>query len=155
MKRMALVIRDDAYDRLYTPLTFADVAAQQNVEIDILFGLWAVRVLTEQGAKAVKIDGRHAAEEEGFKDRLRRDGDPLAIPDFIRLVKRTGNVRSTGGSHIRGGRVGAHPRGGWHCGLARVPGTEGDQGRSLSVFLMGPSNPGQGAVAFNTPPTSV
>ena len=96
MKRMALVIRDDAYDRLYTPLTFADVAARQNVEIDILFGLWAVRVLTEQGAKAVKIDGRHAAEEEGFKDRWRRDGDPLAIPDFIRLVKRTGNVRFYG-----------------------------------------------------------
>ncbi len=54
MKRMTLAIRDDAYDRLYTPLTFADIAARQNVEIDIMFGLWAVRVLTKQGAKAVK-----------------------------------------------------------------------------------------------------
>lgn len=96
MKRMTLAIRDDADDRLHTPLTFADVAARQNVEIDIMFGLWAVRVLTEQGVKAVKIDRRHAAEEEGFKDRLRRDGDLLAIPDFIGLVKRTGNGRFYG-----------------------------------------------------------
>ncbi|MBE9169319.1 hypothetical protein IQ238_17935 [Pleurocapsales cyanobacterium LEGE 06147] len=73
MKRMAIVIRDDGYDRLYTPLTFAYVAA-----------------------KAVKIDRQHAAEEDWFKDRLRRDGDPLAIHDFIKLVKRTGNVQFYG-----------------------------------------------------------
>ena len=96
MKRMAIVIRDDAYDRLFTPLTFAYVAAKQGVEVDILFVLWAVRVLTEKGAGAVRIDGRHAAEEEWFKDRLRRDGDPVEILDFLRLVKETGNARLYG-----------------------------------------------------------
>jgi peroxiredoxin family protein len=96
LKRMAIVVRDDGYDRLYTPLTFAYVAAKQGVEVDILFVLWAVQVLTEQGAKAVKIDRQHATEEEWFKDRLRRDGAPLAIHDFIKLVKRTGNVRFYG-----------------------------------------------------------
>lgn len=96
MKRMAIVIRDDAYDRLYTPLTFAYVAAKKGIEVNILFVLWAVRVLTEQGAKAVKIDRQHVAEEDWFKDRLRRDGDPLAIHDFIKLVKRTGNVQFYG-----------------------------------------------------------
>ena len=96
MKRMAIVIRDDGYDRLYTPLTFAYVAAKQGVEVDILFVLWAVRVLTEKGAKAVKIDPQHAAEEEWFKARVQRDGDPLEIHDFIKLVKRTGNVRFYG-----------------------------------------------------------
>lgn len=92
MKRLAIVVRDDAYDRLYTPLTFAYVAASKGIAVDILFVLWAVRVLTEKGAKAVKIDSRHAAEEEWFKDRVRRDGDPLDIYDFIKLVKKTGNA---------------------------------------------------------------
>jgi len=96
MKRMAIVIRDDAFDRLYTPLTFAYVAATQGVEVDILFVLWAVRVLTEQGAKAVKIDRQHAAEEEWFKDKLQSDGDPVGIYDFIKLVKQTGNVKFYG-----------------------------------------------------------
>jgi peroxiredoxin family protein len=96
MKKMAIVIRDDAYDRLYTPLTFAYLAAKKGIEVNILFVLWAVRVLTEQGAKAVKMDRQHAAEEDWFKERLRRDGDPLEIHDFIKLVKRTGNVRLYG-----------------------------------------------------------
>ena len=96
MKRLAIVIRDDAYDRLYTPLTFAYVAAKRGVEVDILFVLWAVRVLTEQGARAVRIDPQHAAEEAWFMDRLRRDGDPLEILDFIKMVKDTGHARLYG-----------------------------------------------------------
>jgi peroxiredoxin family protein len=93
---MAIVVRDDAYDRLYTPLTFAYVAASKGVEVDILFVLWAVRVLTEQGARNVAIDPQHAADESWFKERLKRDGDPLAIGDFIKLLKQTGNVRCYG-----------------------------------------------------------
>ncbi len=96
MKRMAIVVRDDGYDRLYTPLTFAYVAAKQGVEVDLLFVLWAVRVLTEEGARSVKIDRQHAADEEWFKDRVRRDNDPLQIHDFIKLIKRTGWARFYG-----------------------------------------------------------
>jgi peroxiredoxin family protein len=96
MKRLAIVVRDDAYDRLFTPLTFAYVAAKQGVEVDLLFVLWAVRVLTEKGAKAVKIDCQHTADDEWFKERLQRDGDPLEILDFIRLVKNTGHARFYG-----------------------------------------------------------
>jgi peroxiredoxin family protein len=96
MKRLAIIIRDDAFDRLYTPLTFAYVAAKQGVEVDILFVLWAVRVLTEEGARAVRIDPLHAADEAWFRDRLRQDGDPDSILDFIRLVKQAGTVRLYG-----------------------------------------------------------
>lgn len=96
LKRLAIVVRDDACDRLYTPLTFAYVAASKGAQVDILFVLWAVRVLTEQGAKGLTIDPLHAADEEWFKERLRRDGDPLAIIDFIKMLKQTGKVRLYG-----------------------------------------------------------
>jgi peroxiredoxin family protein len=96
LKRLAIVVRDDAFDRLYTPLTFAYVAATKGVQVDILFVLWAVRVLTEQGARNVKISPQHASEGEWFKEKLRRGGDPLAIYDFIKLLKQTGNIRLYG-----------------------------------------------------------
>jgi predicted peroxiredoxin len=68
----------------------------KGVEVDILFVLWAVRVLTERGAEEVQIAPQHAKEDEWFKDRLRRDGDPLAINDFLKMVKHTGHARFYG-----------------------------------------------------------
>jgi peroxiredoxin family protein len=96
LKRLAIVVRDEAYDRLYTPLTFAYVAATKGVEVDILFVLWAVRVLTEHGAKSVNISPQHASEAEWFRERIRRDGDPTTINDFMKQLKRTGHVHFYG-----------------------------------------------------------
>ena len=93
IQRLAIIIRDDAFDRLLTPLTFAWEMGRKGVEVDVLFVLWAVRVLTVDGVREVKIDPRYADRETWLRERLARDGDPLEIHEFLKLVHSTGHVR--------------------------------------------------------------
>jgi peroxiredoxin family protein len=93
MNRLAMVVREDSYDRLLTPLTFAWFAAEEGIEVDVLFVLWAARVLTEDGARSVTIEGRHADEADALKRRMSDTGEPTEIHDYLRMLKRTGKVR--------------------------------------------------------------
>jgi peroxiredoxin family protein len=96
LSHLAIVIREDAYDRVLTPLTFAYTQAIAGVEVDVLFTLWAVRLLTPEGLAQVRMSPGHEREEKWLKERLERDGDPLEIADFLKLVKSTGKVRLHG-----------------------------------------------------------
>lgn len=92
MKSMAIVVRDDAYDKILTPLAFAYLQAAEGTKVDMLFVNWAVKALTEAGARSLKVDGRHADEDEWVRQQVANAGLPADIYEIIRALKSTGNV---------------------------------------------------------------
>ena len=92
MKTMTIVIRDDAYDKILTPLAFAYLAAAEGTRVDILFVNWAVRALTEEGARALRVEGRHTDQDAWVRERVAAAGLPNDINALLKALKGTGNV---------------------------------------------------------------
>jgi peroxiredoxin family protein len=92
MKSMAIVVRDDSYDKILTPLAFAYLTASEGTQVDMLFVNWAVKALTAEGAAALRIDGRHAADETMVREGVAKAGLPPEVYDIIKALKGTGCV---------------------------------------------------------------
>ena len=96
LAKLAIVVREDAFDRVLTPLTFAFLEARKGVEVDMLFTLWSVRLLTEKGLASVAMSPGHAGDGPWLRERLERDGEPTELRDFLTALKQTAKVRLHG-----------------------------------------------------------
>lgn len=92
MKSLAIVVRDDAYDKILTPLAFAYLMASEGTQVDMLFVNWAVKALTVEGAQSLHIDGRHAPDEAKVREGVAKAGLPTDIYEVIKALKSTGCV---------------------------------------------------------------
>ena len=96
MKSMAIIVRDDSYDKILTPLAFAYLQAAEGCQVDMLFVNWAVLALTEEGARKIKIQGGHADQDPWVREQVAKAGLPNDIHVLIKALKDTGNVNFFG-----------------------------------------------------------
>ncbi len=92
MQSMAIIVRDDSYDKILTPLSFAYLQAAEGTQVDMLFVNWAVRALTAEGARALKVDGQHADQDAWVRQQVAKAGLPPDIYDIIKAMKNTSIV---------------------------------------------------------------
>jgi len=85
IRRLAIVVRDDGFDKMLTPLSFAYAQACRGAKVDILFDLWAVRALTADGADMRALDG--------LRDGRAGQGTPTDVAAFLKCLAATGMVR--------------------------------------------------------------
>jgi peroxiredoxin family protein len=96
INRIGIIIRDDRYDKILTPLVMAMGMAGKGVQVDILFVNWAVRALTPEGVKSLQMDGRHAPDETWLKERIGKQNFPVEIHDYFKMLKASGKVTLNG-----------------------------------------------------------
>jgi len=92
MGKMAIIIRDDEYDKVLTPLAFAYLGVASYDEVDLLFVNWAAKLMTEDGLKEAKVGGNHAGTDEMVKEKVRSAGLPDDLYEIIKALKETGKV---------------------------------------------------------------
>jgi peroxiredoxin family protein len=93
MKRLAIIVRDDAYDRILTPLAFAWLAAASDTEVDVLLVNWAARLVLPGEADRLRVSSHHAEQEAWLRERVAAAGLPASVGDLLRAIKETGRVR--------------------------------------------------------------
>jgi len=89
MKSMTIIVREDSYDKILTPLAFAYLQASEGIQVDMLFVNWSVRALTEEGAKNLKVQGEYADKDQWVRDQVEKAGIPNDIYTLIKAIKET------------------------------------------------------------------
>lgn len=97
MKTMAIVVRQDAYDLVLTPLAFAYLGTAIYDEINILFVNWSVRLLSKQGIEALKPSADHLGTSvDMIQERVEAAGIPSDLHEIFKKLKETRKVHLYG-----------------------------------------------------------
>ncbi len=96
MEEIKIILRDDNYIRIQAPLSFAYDYAKKGIKVDVLFLNMALRILTPEGSRSLKVDGRHSKEEPWLRKRLASVGVPPDVWEFLKEIKKAGKVTLNG-----------------------------------------------------------
>ena len=96
MEEVKIIIRDDDYTKIQTPLNFAYNYVTKGIKVDILFLNIALLVLTEKGSKSLRTNGRHSYRETWLKKQLAAEGTPTNVHYYLKKIKLAGRVNLYG-----------------------------------------------------------
>lgn len=92
LERLAIVVREGAYDRVLTPLAFAHLAAASGAQVDLLFVNWAVRAVMQGEADHLPMSAEHAQEGDYVRRQVELAGLPAQISQLVAQLKQSGKV---------------------------------------------------------------
>ncbi len=92
MKKLAIIVREDAYDRVLTPLAFAWLAAASGTTVDLLFVNWAARLLLPGEAARARVASAHADQDGWLKDQVAAAGLPKDLGALLLNVHESEHV---------------------------------------------------------------
>ena len=96
MDRLAIVVTQDSYDKLLCPFVFAYLQSLEGTQVDIFFASWAIKALTEEGARNIKIEGHHADQDQMVRKRVAELGLPAEVHEFLKTLTESGFVNLHG-----------------------------------------------------------
>jgi len=92
MKSMAIIVRDDSFDKIMVPLAFAHAQAQQGCQVEVLFTSWSVNILKQGGHAEFKIQSAHADATVWFSQQIEKLGFPSDLYALIKVLLGTNKV---------------------------------------------------------------
>lgn len=92
LTKLAIIVREGAYDRILTPLAFAYLSTAAGVHVDMLFVNWAVQAVMREESSKLAMSAEHADQLDYVRAQVAEAGLPPDVPDIIRALKGTGMV---------------------------------------------------------------
>ncbi|MCL6095874.1 MAG: DsrE/DsrF/DrsH-like family protein [Actinobacteria bacterium] len=92
LTKLAIIVREGAYDRILTPLAFGYLAAAAGADVDMLFVNWAVRAVMKDECNKLPMSAEHSDDGAYIQEQVAKAGLPPTIEGIVQAMKATGKV---------------------------------------------------------------